>query len=159
MVFGMSLETFTLIHVLISLLGIGSGAVVMAAWLRNKRLDRWTAVFLATTLATSITGFGFPFARLLPSHILGLLSLLVLTVACLSLYRFHLKGLWRKAYLISASTAFYFNVFVLVIQSFRKIPAVAALAPSLTEPFLPVQLPLLGLFVVLTFAAVKKYKA
>jgi hypothetical protein len=159
MVLGMSLETYTLIHVVLSLLGIGAGAVVMAGWLKNKRLDRWTALFLTTTLATSITGFGFPFVHLLPSHILGLLSLLALILAFLSLYYFHLQGAWRRTYVISASMAFYFNVFVLVIQSFRKIPAVAALAPNLVEPFLPIQLPTLGLFVVLGLFSLKNYKA
>src|SRR5277367_6149273 len=116
MIFGMSLATYTLLHVLISLAGIGSGLVVMYGFLTGKRLDGWTAVFLVTTVATSVTGFGFPFEHLLPSHILGILSLVALAVAIPARYVFHLAGAWRGTYVVTSSVALYFNVFVLVAQ-------------------------------------------
>ena len=112
MVFGMSLETYTLIHVLISLAGIGSGLVVLYGLLTGKRLDAWTALFLVTTVATSVTGFGFPVDHLLPSHKVGIISLLLLAVAILARYAFDLNGAWRVGYVISAAMALYLNVFV-----------------------------------------------
>src|SRR5438034_8322161 len=111
MVLGMSLETFTLIHVLISLLGIGSGIVVIYGFLINQRLDRWTAVFLLTTALTSLTGFLFPFKAVTPAIKLGIISLVVLTLAIVTRYFLHLA--WRKTYVIAACAALYFNVFVL----------------------------------------------
>src|SRR5439155_8179662 len=97
---------------LISLVGIGSGFVVIFGLLAGKRLDGWTALFLVTTVATSVTGFGFPFDHLLPSHKVGIISLAVLAVAILARYAFHLAGGWRRIYVISAVTALYLNVFV-----------------------------------------------
>jgi hypothetical protein len=114
MVFGMSLATYTLLHVLMSLAGIGSGLVVLYGFLTGKRLDGWSIVFLVTTAATSLSGFGFPFERLLPSHILGILSLLALSAAIPARYVFHLAGPWRRTYVVASSVALYFNVFVLV---------------------------------------------
>src|SRR6266550_3854360 len=130
MVFGMSLGTYTLVHVVISLVGIGSGFVVLYGLLTGKRLDRWTAVFLATTVATSVTGFGFPVHKLLPSHVVGTISLVVLAIAIPARYSFHLAGPWRRVYVIGAVTALYLNVFVLIVQSFLKVPALKALAPT-----------------------------
>src|SRR5271169_2429379 len=121
MILGMSTATYTFLHVLISLVGIGSGLVVMLGFLTGKRLGGWTALFLATTVATSVTGFGFPFDHLLPSHKIGILSLVVLAVAILARYVFHLTGSWRRIYVISAAVALYLNVFVAVVQAFLKV--------------------------------------
>src|ERR1700733_13093253 len=120
MVLGMSLETFTLIHVLISLVGIASGIVVMYGLLTDQRLERWTVVFLFTTALTSLTGFLFPFAAVTPAIKLGIFSLVVLTLAIVTRYFLHLA--WRKTYVIAACVALYFNVFVLVVQAFEKVP-------------------------------------
>jgi len=158
MVLGMSLETFTLIHVLISLAGIASGIVVMYGFLTNQRLDRWTAVFLVTTGLTSLTGFLFPFAAVTPAIKLGIISLVVLTLAIAARYFLHLA--WRKTYVIAACAALYFNVFVLVVQSFEKIPSLKAIAPTQKEPpFAVGQIAVLVLFVVLTTFAVKRFRA
>src|SRR6266550_1455955 len=151
-----SLRTFTIVHVVLSLVGIGSGFVVLYGLLARKRLDRWTALFLASTMATSATGFGFPFDHLLPSHVVGVISLLVLAVAIAARYAFHLARAWRRVYVIAAMTALYLNLFVLVVQLFRKVPALTALAPTQSEPpFAVVQLLLLVLFVTLTAVAVR----
>jgi hypothetical protein len=159
MVLGMSLQAYTLLHVLISLAGIGSGIVVMYGLLSGKRLDRWTAVFLITTAATSITGFGFPLVKLLPSHIIAAISLVVLAIASVARYSRHLAGAWRSTYVITAALALYFNVFVLVVQSFEKVPALKALAPTQKEPpFAIAQLVVLAAFVWLTILAVKRFK-
>src|SRR5436190_7492159 len=106
------LPVFTTVHVIISLIGIGSGLVVVFGLLTAKRLDGWTAVFLTSTLLTSLTGFGFPFAHLLPSHVVGLISIVVLGVTIFARYRAHLTGQWRATYAIGAVAAFYFNAFV-----------------------------------------------
>jgi len=158
-VFGMSLETYTLIHVLISLVGIGSGLVVMFGLIAGKRLEGWTALFLATTVATSVTGYGFPFHQLLPSHIVGVISLVVLAVAIAARYRFHLRGAWRRVYVVCALLALYLNVFVGVVQAFLKVPALKALAPQQTEPpFVVSQGIVLVLFVVLTIVAAIRFR-
>ena len=158
MILGMTTATYTLLHVLISLAGIVSGFLVMYGWLAGKQLNRWTAFFLVTTVATSATGFGFPFEKLLPSHIIGTLSLIVLAIAILALYRYRLQGGWRRTYIITAAIAQYFNVFVLVVQSFQKVPALKTLAPKGSEPpFLISQLVVLALFVVLTTLATKRF--
>ena len=158
MIFGMTTATFTLVHVLISFVGIGSGLVVVLGLIRGKRLDGLTALFLATTVATNVTGFGFPFDHLLPSHKVGIISLIMLTIAILARYAFHLAGAWRRIYVITAVIALYLNVFVLVVQSFEKIPALKAMAPTQSEPpFLVAQVVVLALFVVLTIIAAKKF--
>lgn len=158
MIFGISTAAYTLVHVVISLIGIGSGFVALLGMFNAKRLDRWTAVFLITTAATSLTGFGFPFDHLLPSHKVGILSLLVLAVAILARYAFHLSGHWRWIYVATAQLALYFNVLVLVVQAFEKVPALKALAPTQSEaPFLIAQLLVLAVFVVLTIAAVRRF--
>src|SRR6267378_6717855 len=145
MVWGMTISTFTFVHVLLSLVGIGSGFVVMYGLLSGKHLRGWTAPFLATTVATSVTGFGFPFDHLLPSHKVGIISLALLAIAILARYAFHLAGAWRRIYVITAIAALYLNVFVGVVQSFLKVPALHALAPKQTEPpFLVTQLAVLA---------------
>ena len=158
-VFGMSLATYTLLHVLISLAGIASGIVVLAGWIAGKSLPRWTAVFLATTVATSVTGYGFPFEHLLPSHVVGAISLVVLAVAIAARYAFHLRGAWRRVYVITAVIALYLNVFVGVVQSFLKIPALKALAPKQTEPpFVLSQGVVFVTFVVLAIVAAVRFR-
>jgi hypothetical protein len=154
-----TLAIFTLVHVLISLVGIGSGLVVMFGLLGGKRLDGWTTIFLWTTVLTSVTGFGFPFHELLPSHIVGAISLVVLAVTIVARYRFRLAGAWRLVYVIGAMVALYLNVFVLVVQLFLKVPALKALAPTQAEPpFALAQGVVLLLFVVLTIAAAIKFR-
>ena len=160
MILGMTLATFTLFHVVISLVGIASGLIVVYGLLTGKRLDTWTAIFLIFTVLTSATGFLFPFTHLLPSHIVGLISLVVLAFAILARYVLHLNGAWRLAYVISAMLALYLNVFVLVAQLFLKVPALKALAPTGKEPpFLIAQLTVMAVFVVLTVLAAKRFHA
>ncbi|MGA6984347.1 MAG: hypothetical protein WCC95_02310 [Candidatus Sulfotelmatobacter sp.] len=159
MILGMSTATYTFLHVLISLIGIGSGLIVMYGFLSRKRLDSMTAVFLVTTVLTSVTGFGFPVAHLLPSHIVGIISLVALAIAIPARYGFHLEGRWRSTFVVSASIALYLNVFVLVVQLFEKVPALKALAPTQSEPpFKIVQLLVLALFIALTVISVKKFR-
>lgn len=156
MVFGMSLQTYTLIHVLISLAGIASGFVAIYGFLTSKRLDGWNALFLTTTVVTSVTGFGFPFIGVTPAIKLGIISLAVLAIAVVARYPLHL--VWRKTYVVAASMALYFNVFVLVVQSFEKVPALKSLAPTQKEPpFLVAQLAVLAFFIVLTGFAVQRF--
>lgn len=158
MVLGMSLQTFTLIHVLISLAGIASGLFVLYGFLTNKRLDGWTSVFLTTTALTSLTGFLFPFTGMTPAIKLGIISLAVLAITIVIRYPLHLA--WRKTYVITACAALYFNVFVLVVQSFEKIPGLQAIAPTQKEPpFAIAQIAVLVFFVALTALAVKKFRA
>ena len=159
MVLGMSLATFTLVHVLISLVGIVSGLLVVYGLIKGKRFDGGTAIFLAFTVLTSLTGFLFPFTHLLPSHIVGAISLVVLAIAIAARYSLHLKGAWRSIYVVTAMMALYLNVFVLVVQSFMKVPAVHALAPTQKEPpFLVVQLLVLAIFIGLSIFAVKGFR-
>jgi hypothetical protein len=158
MIFGMTTATYTSIHVIISLVGIASGLVVAFGLLGGKRLDGWTALFLVSTVATSVTGFGFPFEHLSPAHKVGIISLVVLVLAILARYAFHLAGAWRRIYVITAMIALYLNVFVLVVQSFEKVPPLKALAPTQSEPpFLVAQVAVLVLFVVLTIVSAKKF--
>jgi len=158
MVFGMSLATYTLIHVIISLVGIGSGLIVLFAMFGGKRLDGITALFLATTVLTSLTAFGFPFEHVTPGIILGILSLVVLAIAIPARYSFRMAGKWRSTYVVTAVIALYFNCFVLIAQSFQKIPALHALAPKGNEPpFAIAQGILLVLFIVAGILAVKKF--
>jgi hypothetical protein len=157
MILGMSTATYTFLHVVISLIAIISGLVVMFGLLRSYRLEAWSAVFLSTTVLTSITGFAFPFDHLLPSHILGILSLVILAFTIPARYLFHLAGPWRSMYVIGSAVALYFNFFVLVVQSFEKVPALKALAPTQKEPpFLVAQLAALIFFAALAvFATIR----
>lgn len=156
MILGMT--TYTFAHVLLSLIGIASGFVVLAGLLKSKPHNGWTAIFLTTTVLTSVTGFGFPFTQLLPSHIVGIISLVVLAIAILARYPLHLAGAWRWIYVITAVIALYFNVFVGVAQAFIKIPALRTLAPTQSEPpFAIAEGAVLLLFVVLGFLGVRKF--
>jgi hypothetical protein len=159
MILGMSLSTYTALHVIISLIGIGSGFIVLFGLINGKLLSPWNVVFLVTTILTSLTGFAFPNDKVTPGIILGVLSLIVLAIALLALYVFHLRGGWRRTYAITSMIALYFNVFVLIAQIFEHVPAFHALAPTGTEtPFKVAQLLLLVLFAVLIGAAAKKFR-
>jgi hypothetical protein len=152
------MAAYTLMHVLISLVGIVAGFIVVFGLFGSKRLNGWTALFLATTVATSVTGFGFPVAHLMPSHIIGIISLMVLTIAILARYTFRLAGAWRWVYVVGAVLAFYLNFFVLIVQLFRKVPALEALAPTQTEPpFVVAQVAALVMFIVFGVAGVIRF--
>jgi hypothetical protein len=154
------MTAFTLFHVLISLVGIGSGFVVLFGMIAAKRLDRWTLIFLATTVATSVTGFMFPFHKFLPSHAVGIVSLIVLAIAIVARYPKRLTGAWRGIYAVTAILAQYLNIFVLVAQLFQKVPALKAIAPTqAAAPFLVAQVVVMVLFIVLGIFAVRKFPA
>jgi len=153
------MDTFTIIHVIISLIAIGSGFIVLFGLLTGRRLDGWTAFFLAMTAATSVTGFFFPFYGFTPAIGVGIISLVVLAIALVARYARHLAGAWRWIYAVSAMAALYLNFFVLIVQSFQKIPALKALAPTQSEPpFLVAQVLALLLFVVLMILAAIKFR-
>ena len=155
-----SMTTFTQVHVVLSLIGIFSGLLVMFGLFAAKRLDGWTALFLVTTVLTSVTGFFFPFHGFLPSHGVGIISLLVLAVAIFARYSRHLAGGWRRTYAITAMIALYLNVFVLIVQAFRKVPALEAMAPTQSEPpFKITQLVVLLIFIALTIAAAIRFRS
>ena len=158
MVLGMSLATFTLLHVVISLVGIGAGLIVLFGMIGSKRLPGWTALFLATTVLTSVTGYFFPVDRILPSHVVGAISLVILAIALFALYSRQLLGSWRWIYVATATLALYLNVFVAVVQSFLKIPSLHALAPTQGEPpFAVAQGAVLLIFIVLGVVAIKRF--
>jgi hypothetical protein len=157
MIIGMSVHAFTVLHTLISLIGILSGLIVLVAML-GGRGSAWTGLFLLTTVLTSVTGFMFHSATFGPPQIVGVISLVVLAIAIAALYLGHLAGAWRWVYVVTAVLALYLNVFVGVAQSFDKIPALHALAPTATEtPFKVAQLIVLVLFVVLGYRAVRRF--
>ncbi len=159
MIWGMSESTFTLLHVVLSLVGIASGLIVVRGMVAGRRLPGWTALFLFTTVATSVTGFGFPFDHLLPSHKVGIVSLIVLAVAILARYGLRLAGPWRGVYVVTAALGLYFNAFVGVVQAFLKIPTLFALAPNQTEaPFVIAQLLVIVLLGVLTILALRRFR-
>jgi len=160
MVLGMSLSAFTTLHVIISLIGIVSGLIVMFGLFGSNRMAGMTALFLLTTVLTSATGFLFPFEKLLPSHIIAILSLVLLAIACIALYAMKLSGPWRWIYVVTAMASLYLNVFVLVIQSFLKIGPLHALAPSVPPsepPFAVVQGVVLVFFIVFIIGAVRRF--
>ncbi len=158
MILGMSTATFTLLHVVLSLVGIFSGVVVLFELLGAKRRDGWTAIFLATTILTSVTGFFFHSASFGPPHAIGVISLVVLTVAVLAFYVYRLGGFWRWLYVGGAVLALYLNVFVGVVQAFQKLPFLRPLAPTQSEPpFVVTQLVVLVIFVAIGFAAAKRF--
>ncbi len=153
------MQIFTAIHVVISLIGILSGLVVVFGMVEGKRFDRWTMLFLTTTIATSITGFFFPFHGFTPAIGVGILSLVVLAVAILARYARKLAGPWRWIYVVTSTVALYFNVFVLVVQLFQKVPALKALAPTQSEPpFAVTQVIVLVTFFALAIAASIKFR-
>jgi len=159
MILGMTTATFTLVHVLLSLVGIAAGLLVVYGMLRGKRFDGATVIFLVTTALTSLTGFLFPVEHILPSHVLGVISLVALAIAIPARYLLHMAGVWRPIYVVSAVLALYLNVFVLVAQIFMKVPAAHALAPTQKEPpFLIAQVVVMVIFVVLGIFAVKKFR-
>ena len=154
------LPTFTLIHVVISVVGVLSGLVVIGGLMAGARLESWTALFLVTTTLTSVTGFGFPASAVSPAHIVGALSLVVLAACLAARYWQKLARGWRTAYAVTAVVATYLNVFVLVVQLFAKTPALAQLAPTQQEPpFALTQALVLALFVWLGWAAVRGFRA
>lgn len=158
MILGMSLATYLVMHVVISLIALVTGLIAMVGLLRGERLPGWTALFLLTTVLTSVTGFGFPFDHFLPSHWTGVISLVVLAVALLALYVFRLRGSWRWVYVVTAMMALYLNAFVGVVQSFLKIGALHVLAPTQSEPpFAIAQGVVLLIFFVVTIVAVRRF--
>ena len=151
--------TFTLIHTLLSVVGIFAGLVVAGGLVAGKQLDGWTAVFLVTTVLTSVTGFGFPFVTLLPSHVVGIVSLVILPIVIVARYWKHLAGGWRTAYVVGTVLALYLNAFVLFVQLFRRLPALIVAAPTQKEPpFVVTQLIVLVLFIWLGRAALKGFR-
>jgi hypothetical protein len=160
MILGMSTSAFTILHVIISLIGIGSGFLVLFGLLKGNLPSPWNAVFLVTTILTSLTGFCFPNDKVTPGIVLGVLSMIVLAVALVALYVFHLKGGWRRTYAITAMIALYFNTFVLIAQTFEHVPVFHTLAPTGTEtPFKITQTLLLILFIVLITKAAKAFRS
>jgi hypothetical protein len=164
MILGISLSTFVTVHVIISLIGIVAGIIVMFGLLGSNRMPGLTAIFLLFTILTSATGFLIPplvSEKLLPSHIVGALSLVLLAIACVALYGMKLSGAWRWIYAVTALLSLYLNVFVLIIQGFLKVPALHALAPG--EPpggpvFAVVQLIVLVFFVIVIIGAVRRFR-
>ena len=154
----LGMDTFTFVHVALSLIAIAAGTIVFLGFIANAALPGTTALFLATTVLTSVTGFGFAFSKLMPSHIVGLTSLVALAIAIYALYGAHLKGAWRWVYVVTASLALYFNVFVLVVQLFLKVPALHALAPTMGDPaFIIAQTVVMVLFIVLGWLGVRRF--
>jgi hypothetical protein len=153
-----NLTTFTVVHTVLSLVGIIAGLVVAGGLVAGTRLDGWTGVFLVTTVLTNVTGFGFPFVTLLPSHIFGILSLVILPVVIFARYSKRLAGSWRGVYVVGALFTLYLNCFVLVVQMFHRIPALLVSAPTQKEaPFVVTQLLVLVMFVILGRAALKRF--
>jgi len=152
------------VHVIISLIGIVAGIIVMIGLLGSNRMPGLTAIFLLFTILTSATGFLIPpllSEKLLPSHIVGILSLVLLAIACVALYGMKLSGAWRSVYVVTAMTSLYLNVFVLIIQAFLKVPALHALAPSVPPsepPFAIVQGIVLVFFVIVIIGAVRRFR-
>jgi uncharacterized membrane protein SirB2 len=159
MILGMSTSTFTLVHVLLSLVGIFAGFVVLIGMFGSKKADGWTALFLTATVLTSATGFPFPRDHILPSHIVGVISLIVLGITIYALYFRHLASSWRWIYVVGAVVALFLNVFVAVAQAFQKVPTLNALAPTQSEPpFIVAQLVVLLIFIVLGVLAIRSFR-
>jgi hypothetical protein len=154
------ITTFTLIHVVLSLVGIFAGLIVAGGFVAGKRLDGWTGVFLVSTVLTNVTGFGFPFVSHLPSHIIGALSLIVLAVVLVARHWKGLAGGWHGVFVVGSVLALYLNVFVLLAQLFLRLPALIAAAPTQKEPpFLVTQLVVLALFIWLGRVATRGFRA
>jgi hypothetical protein len=159
MILGMSTTLFTQIHVAISLIAIASGLVVAIYMMIGKSLPKVTALFLITTVLTSVTGFFFPIHGVTPGIVVGILSLVVLSFTLFAYYGKHLTGGWRGTYVITAMFALYLNVFVLIAQSFQKIPSLHALAPTGTEPAFKIsQVTVLVIFIAMTIIAYRKFR-
>jgi hypothetical protein len=158
MILGMSLSAFTTFHVVLSLIGIASGLIMLGAMMENKRAPVWTAIFLITTIATSATGFLFPFTTFDPALVVGTISLVLLAIAALSLYVLRLAGPWRPVYVVAGIMALYLNVFVGVVQSFQKLAFLKPLAPTQSEPpFAIAQGAVLLIFVILGSFAIRRF--
>lgn len=158
MILGMSIATFTLVHVVLSLVGIVAGLVAVLAMTASRLPRAWTGLFLATTILTSVTGYFFPVDKILPSHVVGAISLAALALAVIALYRARLAGPWRWVYVVTATLSLYLNVFVLVVQAFLKVDALKALAPTQSEPpFLVAQGIVLVLFGVVGAIALRRF--
>jgi len=154
-----NLSPFTKLHVVISLIGIVSGLVVMFGLLSGRKFNGWTALFLISTVLTSVTGLFFPFNGVTPGIVLAIISLVLLAVAIVARYARHLSGAWRWIYVVTAMISLYLNVFVLVAQLFQKVTALKALAPTQSEPpFAITQLVVLAIFVLLTILAAKRFR-
>ena len=152
------MSTILLLHVALSLVGIATGLVVAWGLLAARPLPGWTANFLATTVLTSVTGYFLPADRILPSHIVGAISLVLLALALAALYAYRLNGAWRWIYVSTAVAALYLNVFVLVFQAFLKVPALRALAPTQSEPaFKLTQAVVLIAFIAIGVLAVRRF--
>jgi hypothetical protein len=159
MILGMSIGAFTLLHVVITLVAIGSGLIVMGGMFASHRLTVTTALFLFTTALTSVTGFLFPIHGLTPALGVGILACVILAVALFALYKEHLVGAWRWIFVLTAVASLYLNVFVLVVQSFVKVSALNALAPTQTEPpFAITQVVVLAIFILIALIAVIKFR-
>jgi hypothetical protein len=158
MILWMSTATFTVVHVIISLIGVVSGLVVLWAMLGRRRSEGWIAIFLGSTVLTSVTGFFFPLVKIGPPHVFGVISLVLLVPAVLALYRYRLAGPWRWVFLAGAMISLYLNIVVLVVQAFQKLPFLTALAPTQSEaPFLVVQLAVLVVFVALAVVGSRRF--
>ena len=153
---------FTAFHTILSLLAIVTGVCVMLMLLNDRKPDRWTVAFLVTMIATDVTGFMFPFDKLLPSHQFAILSLVFMAIALVAQYVFHFAGAWRWIYAVTMGLAVYLNFFVLVTQLFLKVPALHALAPNAPDkpepPFLIAQAVLLVIFGWLIWKSVKSFR-
>src|SRR4029078_5013062 len=159
MIAGLSIENYTILHTAISLIAIASGLIVLAGMFRARRLPGWTAVFLVTTILTSVTGFMFPISGLTPAIVFGLISIVILVIALAALYLKHLSGAWRWIYVTTALVALYLNVFVLIVQSFQKVPAVQKLAPTQGEaPVWVTQGVILVAFLILGIIAARRFR-
>ena len=159
MIVGMSVEAFTLLHVVITLVAIGSGLIVVGGMFASHKLPGTTAIFLLTTALTSVTGFLFPIHGFTPALGVGILACLILLVALFALYKEHLAGAWRWVYVIAAIASLYLNVFVLVAQSFMKVLALNVLAPTQSEPpFAITQAAVLAIFILIALIAVVKFR-
>jgi hypothetical protein len=158
MTLGLPTALILQIHVALSLIGIVSGLVVLYRLLTNNQSSGWTALFLATTILTSVTGFPLPPFGFDPPRVVGIISLVLLAAAVVALFVFHLAGRWRLLYCASAIAALYLNVFVGVVQAFQKLPFLHSLAPTQSEPpFVVAQIAVLAAFAALGFLAVKRF--
>jgi hypothetical protein len=159
MILGMSIGAFTLLHVVITLVAIGSGLIVVGGMFASHGLPLTTAMFLLTTALTSVTGFLFPIHGLTPALRVGILACVILAVALFALYKEHLVGAWRWIFVVTAVASLYLNVFVLVVQSFVKVSALNALAPTQSEPpFVITQIVVLVIFILIALIAVIKFR-
>ncbi|WP_046829735.1 hypothetical protein [Afipia massiliensis] len=159
MILGMSLASFTVLHLIISMIAIGLGFVVAGGLLASNRMPGWTLWFLVLTILTSATGFLFPFTKILPSHVVAIISLVLLAVAVYALYGKGLSGVWRAVYVVTAMLALWFNVFVLIAQGFQKVALLNVYAPTGAEPpFAITQGIVLVFFIGMIVVGIRRFK-